>query len=79
MLDKRALALPRQLIRRYRTRDPFRGYYWARRPWRKDAPEATWDDRLMTRQRVESEAFEKPQLDYSTGLPMNGATRVKEK
>ena len=63
----------------YRTRDPFRGYYWARRPWRKDAPEATWDDRLMTRQRVESEAFEKPQLDYSTGLPMNGATRVKAK
>lgn len=61
----------------YRTRDPFRGYYWARRPWRTDAPDASWDDRLMTRQRVESECFEKHQLDYSTGLPIQEAVRVK--
>ena len=25
-----------------RTRDPFRGYYWERRPWRTDARPATW-------------------------------------
>jgi len=61
----------------YRTRDPFRGYYWARRPWRTDAPLASWDDRLMTRQRIESEIFEKHQLDYSTGLPIEKAVRVK--
>lgn len=23
--------------------DPFRGYYWLRRPWRADAPEADWE------------------------------------
>lgn len=61
----------------YRTRDPFRGYYWERRPWRTDAPDASWDDRLMTRQRMESESFEKRQLDYSTGLPIEEAVRVK--
>lgn len=61
----------------YRTRDPFRGYYWERRPWRTDAPDASWDDRLMTRQRMESESFEKRQLDYSTGLPIEETVRVK--
>lgn len=25
------------------TRDPFRGYYWERRPWRKDARVASWN------------------------------------
>ena len=33
------------------TRDPFRGYYWERRPWRKNAREATWGYTLMTRHR----------------------------
>jgi arylsulfatase A-like enzyme len=58
------------------TRDPFRGYYWERRPWRKDARPATWDYTLMTRQR-ENEEYEHRQLDYSTGLPMKEATRKK--
>lgn len=61
------------------TRDPFRGYYWERRPWRKDASEASWDYTLMTRQREEDERFEDRQLDYATGLPMKQATRTKEK
>lgn len=62
-----------------RTRDPFRGYYWERRPWRKDARDATWDYTLMTRQREEDERLEDRQLDYSTGLPMEEATRTKAK
>ena len=60
------------------TRDPFRGYYWERRPWRTDAREATWGYTAMTRQR-EHEPYEPRQLDYSTGLPMYEATRVKDR
>ncbi|HBG75358.1 MAG TPA: sulfatase, partial [Clostridiales bacterium] len=59
------------------TRDPFRGYYWERRPWREDASPATWDYTLMTRQREEDPYFEDRQLDYGTGLPMKNATRKK--
>ncbi|MGD0089747.1 MAG: sulfatase-like hydrolase/transferase [Planctomycetota bacterium] len=59
-----------------RTRDPFRGYYWERRPWRTDARPATWDYTLMTRQR-ENEEYEPRQLDYNTGLEMQKAVRPK--
>jgi len=59
-----------------RTRDPFRGYYWERRPWRSDSRPATWDYSLMTRQR-ENEEYEPRQLDYGTGLEMTEATRPK--
>lgn len=59
-----------------RTRDPFRGYYWERRPWRSDARPASWDYTLMTRQR-EHEEYEPRQLDYNTGLPMEQAHRRK--
>ena len=59
------------------TRDPFRGYYWERRPWRKDAAPATWDYTRMTRQRDE-ETYEDRQLDYATGLPMKELTRLKK-
>ena len=59
-----------------RTRDPFRGHRWVRRPWRHDAPEATWDNSGMTRQRA-VEAHELPQLDYDTGLPPQELTRRK--
>ncbi len=58
------------------TRDPFRGYYWLRRPWRADAPEATWSFTGFTRQR-ESDDGEPCQLDYDTGLPMEKAVRNK--
>lgn len=60
-----------------RTRDPFRGYYWERRPWRTDAAVPTWCYTGMTRQREEDEAYEPRQLDYKTGLPMDKATRHK--
>ncbi|MHB9031492.1 MAG: sulfatase/phosphatase domain-containing protein, partial [Anaerolineae bacterium] len=59
-----------------RTRDPFRGYYWERRPWRSDARPASWDYTGMTRQR-ENEEYEPRQLDYATGLEMTEATRKK--
>lgn len=58
------------------TRDPFRGYYWERRPWRTDARPATWDYTGMTRQR-EDEEYEPREFDYNTGLPMITATRKK--
>lgn len=58
------------------TRDPFRGYYWERRPWRKDARPATWDYTLMTRQR-EEDGYEPRQLDYLTGLEMKEVVREK--
>ena len=58
------------------SRDPFRGYYWARRTWRTDAAPATWDDSGMTRQR-EDEDYEPRQLDYGTGLAMTAAVRRK--
>jgi uncharacterized sulfatase len=58
------------------TRDPFRGYYWERRPWRTDARPASWAYTGWTRQR-ENEEYEPRQLDYSTGLPMVEASRRK--
>ena len=59
-----------------RTRDPFRGFYWERRPWRTDAPPAGWKYTGMTRQR-ENEEYEPRQLDYDTGLEMERAVRRK--
>ena len=59
------------------TRDPFRGYYWERRPWREDAREATWDYTRMTRQRV-TEEDQVGQLDYATGMPITEFIRVKK-
>jgi len=58
------------------TRDPFRGYYWERRPWRTDARPATWNYTGMTRQR-ENEEYEPRQLDYATGLDIAEAVRRK--
>ncbi len=57
------------------TRDLYRGYQWAVRPWRKDR-DAAWANDGYTRQR-ENEEYEPRQLDYDTGLPMNEATRKK--
>lgn len=58
------------------TRDPFRGYYWENRPWHPDTSHQTWDNRLMTRQRENTE-YEPVQLDYGTGLPIVNAVRKK--
>ena len=60
----------------YESRDPFRGYYWARRPWRADAPSPDWEDRHMTRQR-EDDGYQPPMLDYDTGMLVTEAVRTK--
>ena len=57
------------------TRDLYRGYQWACRPWRPEKV-ATWANGGYTRQR-ENEEYELRQLDYDTGLPMVDATRNK--
>lgn len=59
------------------TRDLYRGYQWAVRPWRKDKT-MSWDNDGFTRQR-ENEEYEPRQLDYDTGLPMSEAVRSKYK
>ena len=61
------------------TRDPFRGYPWAIRPWRKTDITPSFQNDGFTRQREESEMYESRQLDYTTGLPMVEATRAKHK
>ena len=58
------------------TRDPFRGYYWRDRPWRRDGFVPTWKYTGYTRQR-ENEEYEPRQLDYDTGLEIISATRIK--
>lgn len=55
------------------TVDPFRGYYWHRRPWRKDAPAATWPYTSKNRQR-EHEEYEPRQLFYHSGLEIEKGT-----
>lgn len=60
-----------------RTRDPFRGWQWERRPWRKDARPASWANHGMTRQRLEDERYEPRQLDYADGLAVTEPVRRK--
>lgn len=57
-------------------RDPFRGYYWDCRPWRKDAAAPHWRYRGWTRQR-ENEEYEPRQLDFVNGLEMVRPQRKK--
>lgn len=59
-----------------RSRDPFRGYYWENRTWRKDATRPTWHYTGMTRQK-ENEEYEPRQLDYATGLEILESSRIK--
>lgn len=59
-----------------RTRDPYRGYQWAVRPWRKDKM-PLWENDGFTRQREERE-YEPWQMDYDTGLPMEKSVRKKD-
>lgn len=58
------------------TRDLYRGYQWAARPWRTDLI-PYWENDGCTRQR-ENEEYEPRQLDYDTGLPMRKAVRGKK-
>ncbi len=76
LADVRDGLLARLLEHMNQIRDPFRGYYWETRPWNKRAAEPTWRYTGFTRQREELD-YEKPQLDYSTGLVPEHLTRVK--
>lgn len=58
------------------TRDPFRGYYWLRRPWRSNAPEPTWEFTGCTRQQAPDLGEDRP-LDYDTGMPVKALVRKK--
>ncbi|MEG1834664.1 MAG: sulfatase-like hydrolase/transferase [Oscillospiraceae bacterium] len=58
------------------TRDPFRGYQWANRPFRKNPKLPSWEVDGYTRQR-EVEENEPHQLDYSNGLEIKNTTRLK--
>ncbi|OON93533.1 MAG: sulfatase [Epulopiscium sp. Nele67-Bin001] len=49
-----------------KTRDLYRGYQWATRPWRKDKS-PSWVNDGFTRQR-QNEEYEPRQLDYATGF-----------
>ncbi len=59
-----------------RTRDLYRGYQWAARPWRTDK-KPVWENDGFTRQR-ENDPGEPRQLDYDTGLEMKEAVRSKK-
>ena len=59
------------------TRDMYRGYQWAVRPWRSDY-QPTWANSGCTRQKEEEEIYEPRQLDYDTGLPIKEAVRKKQ-
>lgn len=49
------------------TRDPFRGYYWERRPWRTDARPATWPYAGLSRSpRLETD--DPSSVNYGSGL-----------
>lgn len=58
------------------TRDPYRGYQWLVRSWRKDKS-PSWQNSGFTRQR-ENDEYEQRQWDYDTGLPMVEAVRDKK-
>ncbi|HHT80455.1 MAG TPA: sulfatase-like hydrolase/transferase [Spirochaetales bacterium] len=58
------------------TRDLYRGYQWAVRPWRKDKT-PSWQNSGFTRQR-DGDGYEERQWDYDTGLPMVEAVRDKK-
>lgn len=58
-----------------KTRDIYRGFQWACRPWRPEK-EATFRNAGYVRQ-LENEEYEPRQLEYDTGMPMVSAVRQK--
>lgn len=58
------------------TRDPYRGYYWAKRTWNSFDELVNWDFTGYTRQYQESKG-EKKQLDYANGLEITEYIRKK--
>lgn len=61
------------------TRDPFRSYYWERRPWRRDGGRrANWSFTGCARHRIESARYEPLQLEYENGLPIKSTVVPKK-
>ena len=58
------------------TQDPFRGYYWEHRSWRKDVRPLDWEYTRMSRRREHME-YEPMQLDYATGHVAEGSIWAK--
>lgn len=56
------------------TRDPLRGYYWEKRPWRKDRQRVSWNCGGYSRSRHREEG-EVSEYGYSTGLPIEEYNR----
>lgn len=52
------------------TRDPFRGYHWERRPWRKDARPASYHYTKTKRVKPGDPGFTPQPLKYETGIPV---------
>lgn len=58
------------------TNDPYRGYCWSRRPWRTDAPAASWGEGgPAARSHRLAEADEPPLLEYFSAAPSNSAPK----
>lgn len=55
------------------TRDPFRGYYWQTRSWRRDAPRPTW--RSGSARYKPQDVGERRQLNYLTGVEIENLVR----
>ena len=78
LADVRDSLMARLLENMNQIRDPFRGYCWETRPWNRRAVRPSWDYTGFTRQREEPD-YERPQLDYDTGLVPEHLTRTKGK
>ena len=52
-----------------KTRDPFRGYYWERRPWRTDIQTPSWGYTAEKLYR-NNDADDPEQWNYRTGMPI---------
>lgn len=61
------------------TRDPFRGFVWEDRPWRKDGKaRATWTYTGYTRNRIDTD-YEPLMLTYESAEPITPENRVRRK
>ena len=58
-----------------KTVDPFRGYCWENRSWRKDARKPSWAYTGLKRSKEEDSMYAPKELDYSTGMPVDGLVR----
>ncbi len=58
------------------TRDPLRGYYWEKRPWRRERQNVNWNCGGYSRSRYREEG-EVNEIGYSSGVPITEETRLR--